>query len=104
MYVLIGKKKFELIDCISFYSRFRGLMFTRSFDYCMRFKKCNSIHTFFMSTIIDVIMTDKDDNVLYIFKDVKPWRVILPKRDVYNVYELPSGSIKNNIKKVKVSE
>ena len=57
-----------------------------------------------MSTNIDVIMTDKDDNVLYIFKDVKPWRVILPKRDVYNVYELPSGSIKNNIKKVKVSE
>ena len=104
MYVLIGKKKFELIDCISFYSRFRGLMFTSSFDYCMRFKKCNSIHTFFMSTNIDVIMTDKDDNVLYIFKDVKPWRVILPKRDVYNVYELPSGSIKNNIKKVKVSE
>lgn len=52
---------------------------------------------------IDVVMTDKDDNVLYIFKDVKPNRVILPKKGVYNIYEFPAGSIKNNIKKVKVS-
>lgn len=102
MHILIGRKKYDLIDCVSFYSRLRGLMFTNSFNYCMRFGKCNSIHTFFMSANIDVIMTDKDDNILYIFKDVKPWRVILPKKNVCNVYELPSGSISNNIKKVKV--
>lgn len=77
-------------------------MFTRSFDYCMRFSHCNSIHTFFMSVCIDVIMTDKDDNVLFVFKNVKPWRVILPKKNVYNVYELPAGSINGNIEKVKI--
>ena len=57
-----------------------------------------------MSTNIDVIMTDRDDNVLFIFKNVKPWKVILPKKGVYNTYELPSGSIKTNIKKVKVCD
>jgi len=103
MNVLVGRKKFNLIDCTDFYSRFKGLMFTKDFDYCMRFSKCNSIHTFFMYAHIDVVMTDKDDNVLYIFKDVKPNRVILPKKGVYNIYEFPAGSIKNNIKKVKVS-
>lgn len=102
MHVIIGKTIFNLIDCVSFSSRFMGLMFTRNFDYCMRFGKCNSIHTFFMKTNIDVVMTDKDDNVLYVFKDLKPWRVILPKKGVYSTYELPSGSIKGNIKKVKV--
>ena len=104
MYVLIGRKKYDLVDCVDFYSRFQGLMFTKSFDYCMRFGRCRSIHTFFMKTNIDVIMTDKDDNVLYIFKCVKPWKVILPKKGVYNTYELPGGSIKTNIKKVKVCD
>ena len=102
MHVLIGRKKYDLVNCVSFYSRFRGLMFTNQFDYCMKFEKCNSIHTFFMCTSIDVVMTDKDDNVLFVFKDVKPWRVILPKKGVYNVYELPGGSINSNVKKVKV--
>lgn len=104
MKVLIDKKKYSLVDCISFSERFKGLMFVKNFDYCMKFGKCNSIHTFFMSTNIDVVMTDKDDNVLFIFKNVKPWRVILPKKGVYNTYELPSGSIKTNIKKVKVCD
>jgi len=104
MHILIGRRKFDLIDCTTFYSRFKGLMFTRSFDYCMKFGKCNSIHTFFMYTNIDVVMTDVDDNVLYVFKNVSPWRVILPKKNVHNVYELPSGSINGNIKKVKVSK
>ena len=104
MKVLIDKKKYSLVDCISFSERFKGLMFVKNFDYCMRFGKCNSIHTFFMSTNIDVVMTDKDDNVLYVFKNVKPWRVILPKKNVCNVYVLPSGSITTNIKKVKIGE
>ena len=95
-------KKYSLVDCTSFYSRFKGLMFTRDFDFCMRFSRCNSIHTFFMVTNIDVVMTDKDNNVLFIFKNVKPWRVILPKKNVFNVYELPGGSITKDIKKVKV--
>ena len=101
MHVLIDKK-YNLIDCTTFYSRFKGLMFTRDFDYCMRFSHCNSIHTFFMVVNIDVVMTDCDDNVLFVFKNVKPWKVILPKKNVYNVYELPGGSIKNDIRKVKV--
>ena len=56
-----------------------------------------------MKTNIDVVMTDKDDNVLFIFKDVKPWRIIFPKKGVYSTYEFPSGSI-GNIKKLKVGE
>ena len=90
------------VDCVDFYSRFKGLMFTNQFDYCMRFKNCSSIHTFFMKVNIDVIMTDKDNNVLFTFRGLKPWKVIFPKAGVYNVYELPSGSIKSDIKKVKV--
>ena len=79
-------------------------MFTRIFFYCMRFNHCNSIHTFFMYTPIDVVMTDKENNVLFVFRNLKPNRIILPKKGVYSVYEFPCGSIRNNIKKVKVCD
>lgn len=85
-----------------FFSRFKGFMFTKNIDYCLKFAHCNSIHTFFMYESIDVVMTDIDNKVLYIFINVKPWRVILPKKNVYNVFEFPSGSIKNDIASLKV--
>lgn len=59
----------------------------------MRFPNCNSIHTFFMFSNIDVIMTDKNNNVLYIYRNLKPWKLILPKKNVYYTYELPGGTL-----------
>ena len=102
MFLKIDDKKFTLYDCVSFYERFKGLMFTKNFDYCLRFSKCNSIHTFFMLENIDVVMTDINNNVLYIYNNVKPWRVILPKKNVYHIYELPGGSIGNTVKSISV--
>lgn len=102
MKLKIGSKEFDLIDCTDFYSRFKGFMFTKNIDHCLRFSKCNSIHTFFMLSDIDVVMTDKDNNVLFVYRKLKPWRVISPKKGVYNVYELPSGSV-SEIDKIIVS-
>jgi hypothetical protein len=34
-------------------------------------------------------MTDKNNNILYEYKNLKPFRIILPKRNVKNVYEFP---------------
>lgn len=76
-----------------FFSKFMGLMFRKGFDYGIRME-CNGIHTFFMRESIDVILTDKNNNVLYIYKGVKPNRIILPKKNVYYTYELPAGTIK----------
>jgi len=87
----------------NFFNRFKGLMFTKNFNYCLCFPKCNSIHTFFMFKTIDVIMTDKNYNVLYIYKDLKPNKIIFPKRKVYYTFELPTNLFKFNInEKIKV--
>lgn len=104
MNVVINNKKIEVHDCTSFQSRFMGLMFTRNFNYGLRFGKCNSIHTFFMLEDIDVVMTDKDDNVLHIFKCIKPFRVILPKKGVYNTYEFPGGTVTSDIRMIKIKD
>ena len=80
MHVIVGKKKFNLVDCESFQSRFMGLMFVKDFDYCLRFKKCNSIHTFFMKSNIDVIMTNKENVVIAIYKNVPKNRIIIIRK------------------------
>ena len=64
-------------------------MFTKKIDKCLCFPKCNSVHTFFMLKPIDIIMTDKNYKILYIFKNVKPYKIILPKKDVYYTFEIP---------------
>ena len=44
-----------------------------------------------MKQEIDVIMTDKNNKIVKIFKNLKPNRIILPQKNVYYTYELPVG-------------
>ena len=66
-------------------------MFSKEIKYALLFNKCNSIHTFFMKCNIDVIMCDKDNNIIYYFNNLGKNKVILPKKGVYKTIELPVG-------------
>lgn len=92
--------KIKVYEAKTFKQRLFGLMFKKNIDYCLLFKNCNSIHTFFMKESIDVVMTDKNNKVLYIKKNMKKNRIILPKKRVYNTYEFPN----NFIKDLKINE
>ena len=48
-----------------FKDRLIGLMFKKNIKYGILFRNCRSIHTFFMFEEIDVIATDKKDNILH---------------------------------------
>ena len=91
MKLVLDDKEINLIECKSFYSRFKGFMFTRNIDKALLFDKCKSIHTFFMRDNIDVIMCDKDNNILYYVKDLAKNKVILPKKGVKKIFETPSN-------------
>ena len=91
MNLIYEDKEIKVIECKSFFSRFKGFMFKKKIDYALLFNKCNSIHTFFMRTNIDVIMCDKDNKVLYYYNNLGKNKVILPKMDVSKVIELPVG-------------
>ncbi len=84
-----------------FWPRFIGLMGKTNINYGIIFPKCNSIHTFFMREPIDIYMTDKNYNILYIKKNMKPWRIILPKKGVYYTFEFPINKVDYK-EKVKV--
>ena len=87
--------KINIIEAKTFKQRLLGLMFKKNIDYALLFKRCNSIHTFFMKEKIDVVMTDKNNKVLYIKKGLNKNRIILPKWGVYNTYEFPNNFIKD---------
>ena len=78
----------------TFYKKLKGLMFIKNFNYILKFKT-NGIHTFFMKTNIDVVLTDKENKILYIYRNLKPNKIILPKRKVKYTYEMPVNYIKN---------
>ena len=105
MKLIYENKEIKLIECKSFYNRLMGFMFKKNINNALLFNKCNSIHTFFMKENIDLIMCDKDNNILYFYKNLKKNKVILPKKNVYKVFETPGNyfDIKINTK-MKVSD
>ncbi len=89
--------------CNNVINRFIGLMFKKNINYGLCFPKCNAIHTFFMLKPIDVIMTDKNYKILFIYKNLKPWKIILPKNNVYYTFEIPIDKVNYNLNdKIKV--
>ena len=93
----------KIKEAKTFFQKLKGLMFKKNFDYILKFKT-NGIHTFFMKTKIDVVLTDKNGKILYIYKSLKPNRIILPKKTVTYTYEMPEGFVQNLEDKKNISE
>lgn len=91
MKLMYEEKEIELKQCKSFYSRLLGFMFKKNINSSLLFDKCNSIHTFFMKENIDVIMCDKDNNILLYYRDLPKNKVIWPKKGVVKVFETPNN-------------
>lgn len=103
MKIIKNDKSIEIKYCNSLFNRFKGFMFKKNINYCLCFPRCNSIHSIFMLEPIDVIMTDKNYNILYIYKNFKPYKIILPKKNVYYTFELPVNKFEFKInEKIKV--
>ncbi len=83
----------EIKNANTFLKKLKGLMFVKNFNYILKFKT-NGIHTFFMKTNIDVVLTDKNNKILYIYENLKPNKIILPKKNVKYTYEMPAGTYK----------
>ena len=99
MLLIYKNKKINLYECKSFFSRLKGFMFQKNINHSLLFNRCNSIHTFFMKENIDVIMCDKNNVILYYYSNLKKNKIILPKKNVYKVYETPA-----NFFNIKISD
>jgi len=90
--------KIAIHEAKTFTARLLGFMFKTEINSALLFNNCNSIHTFFMKEKIDVVMTDSNNTIIYIWRNMPKNRVILPKKNVTKTYEFPAGFIKDNIK------
>ena len=105
MKIVYGDKSIKVIECRSFFSRLKGFMFKRNIDYALLFNRCNSIHTFFMKENIDVIMCDKNNNIIYYFNNLSKNKIIWPKRKVHKTIELPVNYFEIELnRKIKVEK
>lgn len=80
---------------VRFFDRLIGLIGKTHFDVGegMLFPKCQSVHTWFMKTAIDVVFL-KNDVVHAVYPAVKPWKIWpLVELKASDVLELPAGSI-----------
>ena len=84
-------------ECKSIWSRFKGFMLQKNITSFLYFNHCNSIHTFFMKENIDVLLCDCNNYILYYYHNLSPNHVILPKKNVSKVYELPAGYFDINL-------
>lgn len=96
MYIKINRKKIKIIEANTVWKYIKGLKFVfRPIDYGIRFSKKRIITTNFLCQKIDIINTDINNKVLYIYKAVGSERCFFLKASVYYTYFLPIGSASN---------
>lgn len=95
MYLQVKRKKIKLIELTGFWNRFKGLKFVlEPIKYGVKFPKKRFVTTNFLCQKIDIVLTDKEDNILYMYENMKTEKYIFPKKKVYNVYFLPLNTVK----------
>lgn len=85
----------DLMIATSFVDRGIGLLHhsVLNDNQAMWINPCNNIHTFFMKFAIDCVFVNKNLEIVSMFKNVKPYRMILPQWQAKSVFELSAGFI-----------
>ncbi len=87
----------------NFFDRFRGLMARKRINdnEALCIVPCKGVHTFFMKFSIDVIHIDRNDNICYIEKNLKPWKMGKIVKTTSYVIEMKAGRAERLNLKVK---
>lgn len=92
MYLKINKKKIEIQLVDEWVERIRSFRFKLDpIDYGLCFQNKRSIDTYFFCQPVDIIMTDKDNNIISIFKNIKSESRLKGNKNVYYTYIFPVG-------------
>lgn len=81
------------------FERLRGLMFRRELIGMdsLLLEPCNSVHNCFVYFSLDIIFIDKENKVVKIVRDFKPWRFSWIYFSARKVLEMPAGALLDNI-------
>ena len=103
----IGTYRLEVMD--TFWKRFMGLMGRPDIPIgdAALFRKCSSIHMFFMKIPLDVIwygtsMPDGRVPVLSVARDVKPWQLSFGPKRTQGCLEVAAGTVPKNLDAIEI--
>lgn len=86
---------FDNVDITTgFWERFRGLMNIQSIpdNYALMIRPCNQVHMFNMKFPLDVIYLSKNNTVVHVDEDLRPWKVGKTVKGAVSVIEVNSGT------------
>lgn len=85
----------QVEEAKTFWTRLKGLMFRVSLakGKALLLDPCPQIHTCFMRFNIDVIFLDKQNHVVAVLENLKPWRMSKFYRNSRRTLELPGGCL-----------
>ena len=84
----------ELADTAG--ARRRGLLHRESFDGALVLRPCRHVHTAGMRFPIDVVYLDRDQHVVHVEENLKPWRLAKVSMRTASVLELPGNTLKSS--------
>ena len=103
----IGTYRLEVMD--TFWKRFMGLMGRDDVQIgnAALFRKCSSIHMFFMKISLDVIwygasMPDGRVPVLSVARNVKPWQLSFGPKHTHGCLEVAAGTVPKNLDSIEI--
>ena len=84
-----------LLTATNVWSRFVGLQFRRQLpvNYGLLIVPCSSIHTMFVRFALDVFFLSPEGTVTEVRRDVRPWKIALPKQKSHAVLETTAGAL-----------
>ncbi|MCI8347690.1 MAG: hypothetical protein HFJ12_07090 [Bacilli bacterium] len=89
----LGKNKLNIRKVDGFWNRFKMLKFDlQPLKEGILLENRKFLSTYFFCQKVDIVMTDSDYNILYMYKKLKSEKRIFYKRRVHNTYILPLGS------------
>ncbi len=95
MKLIINKKKLNIVEKNNFFEKLKGIKFIlEPIKDAYRFKS-HYANTYFLFQRVDIIMTDENNKVLYIYPNCKTEKLIFPKFNVKYVYFLPLETTKD---------
>ena len=93
MKIKIGNKKIKVSSINGFFNRFKCMKFVfEPIKEGFRFENCKKINTYFFCQKVDIVMTDIDNKILYMYPNLKTEKKIRKKKNVYYTYILPLSS------------
>ena len=88
----------DVVVANDFWSRLSGYMFRKHPHVPgILFVASGSMQTTFMRFCLDIAFLDKEDVVVKILKNVKPWRITKVYSKVSRVLEVPAGVLPSNL-------